>query len=257
MRVGKIIGVVAVGLATTFGLAMIHPFGNPRIVAAESRDTLLRGTGMPEQTRYVLMTKCADCHSNTTHWPLYSRIAPASWLIERDVTEGRKHLNLSHWLELSGDQRQVLGSEISQQVKKGHMPPLQYRLIHWSANLASSDIASLALLSPSEANGDGHPQAGDAVRGKTVFERKCTGCHSLDSDHEGPRLHGVYGRKAGTSPGFEYSNAIRKSGLIWTDENLERWLSDSDAMIPESAMGFSVPKPQDRADIIAFLKTQK
>jgi cytochrome c len=151
----------------------------------------------------------------------------------------------------------VLGVEIIQQARKGNMPPLQYRLAHWNARITSADIAALALLSSQEASDDGMIQASDAVRGKSVFERKCAGCHSLESNHEGPRLRGVYGRKAGTSPGFKYSAAMLNSSLTWTDTNLERWLRDSDAMLPESAMGFSVPKPQDRADIIEFLKTQK
>jgi cytochrome c len=98
---------------------------------------------------------------------------------------------------------------------------------------------------------------GDATRGRALFERKCTGCHDLESDREGPHLRGVYGRKAGSIKGFKYSDALRRSQLTWTDANLERWLRDSDAMLPQSNMGFSVPKPQDRSDLIAFLKEQR
>jgi cytochrome c len=56
-------------------------------------------------------------------------------------------------------------------------------------------------------------------------------------------------------PDFDYSSAIKKSGLVWNDTNLERWLRGTDAMVPDSNMGFSVPKAQERADVIAFLKT--
>jgi cytochrome c len=256
VRSGAFAGVVAIGIAMTLGSALIHPFGDPRRRPVGSRETLLQGSDMPEQTRRVLVTKCADCHSDTTHWPLYSHTAPASWLVERDAARGREHLNLSHWLELSNDRRQVLGAEINQQTRMANMPPLQYRLVHWSARLSPSDIAALALLSPRQADNNFVLEAGDAVRGKALFERKCTGCHSLDSDHEGPHLRGVYGRKAGTSPGFDYSRAVRDSGVVWTGANLERWLRDSDAMLSDSKMGFSVPKTQDRADIIEFLRTQ-
>jgi cytochrome c len=96
---------------------------------------------------------------------------------------------------------------------------------------------------------------GDPGRGKDVFERRCTGCHALDADREGPHLRGVYGRKAGSVPGFDYSDALKNSGLVWGDDTLEHWLRDTDAMVPGSAMGFSVPKAQERADVIAFLKS--
>lgn len=248
--------VATLGIAMVGG-ALIHPFGNPRSVAAASRETLLQGSDIPEKTKRVLLAKCADCHSDATHWPLYSRTAPASWLVERDIAQGRKHLNLSHWSELPADRRQLLGAEINREVKKGDMPPLQYRLVHWGAALTRSDLAALAFLSIKEADTPTVPLLGDAFRGKDVFERKCTGCHSLDADHKGPRLRGVYGRKAGTSPGFAYSDAVRHSGLTWTGANLDRWLTDTDAMMPESQMGFSVPKAQDRADIIAFLQGHK
>jgi cytochrome c len=96
---------------------------------------------------------------------------------------------------------------------------------------------------------------GDSARGKAVFERRCTGCHALDADREGPHLRGVYGRRAGTVPGFDYSDALRSSDLVWGDDTLDRWLRDTDAMVPGSAMGFSVPRAQERADVIAFLKS--
>ena len=56
-------------------------------------------------------------------------------------------------------------------------------------------------------------------------------------------------------PDFNYSPALKNSGLTWNDTTLDLWLRDTDAAVPNSNMGFSVPKAQDRADIIAFLKT--
>ena len=96
---------------------------------------------------------------------------------------------------------------------------------------------------------------GDATRGQALFERRCTGCHAIDENREGPRLRGVYGRKAGTVPTFNYSTALRNSGVAWTEENLNRWLTDSDAMIAGSEMGFAVGREQERADLIAYLKS--
>jgi cytochrome c len=175
--------------------------------------------------------------------------------MEWDVTRGREHMNLSDWSGLSEDRQQTLGAAITQQTRHGGMPPLQYRLLHWSAALTDADLRALALLNLTGVAEASEPREGDPSHGKAVFERKCTGCHSLDSDHEGPRLRGVYGRKAGSVSGFQYSVAMKKSGTVWTEVNLERWVRDSDAMLPGTEMGFSVPKVQDRADLIAFLKT--
>jgi cytochrome c len=243
-------------LAAGFGLAQYHPFGNPRSVPLQMRAELLSGAQMPESAKRILIEKCANCHSNASSWPIYSNVAPVSWLIERDVVEGRERFNLSRWRELAPDRQETLAEEIVRQANKGSMPPLRYRLIHWNANLSAADKAALSALAP-EAVEDTSAAPGDPVRGKAAFERRCTGCHALDSDREGPHLRGVYGRTAGTALGFDYSEGVRTSGLIWNDANIERWLRDTEAMIPDSKMGFRVPKAQDRADIIAFLKTAR
>jgi cytochrome c len=241
-------------LAVSLCLAQFHPFGNPRSAPQQSRDALLQNVGIPEGARKTLISKCADCHSDATHWTIASRTAPASWLIERDVAEGRRHLNFSHWQELSADQREVLAQQIVQRARNGSMPPLQYRLLHWQANLAPPDRVALA--SFGERNNDAGPiTPGDATRGRALFERRCTSCHALDTNREGPRLRGVYGRRAGSVPDFEYSTSVRSSGLTWTGTNLEKWLTDTDSMIPDNKMGFSVAKAQDRADLIAFLRS--
>ena len=95
---------------------------------------------------------------------------------------------------------------------------------------------------------------GDADRGKDLFERRCTGCHSLDQDKEGPHLRGVYGRKAGTVPTFTYSDAVKSAQITWSDKTLEKWLTDTESLIPGNDMTFRVPNPEERADIIQFLK---
>ena len=100
-------------------------------------------------------------------------------------------------------------------------------------------------------------EPGDAARGEAVLKHRCTGCHALDADREGPRLRGVYGRKSASVAGFAYSAALRKSGVVWDDVALDKWLADTDAAIPGNDMGFRLPKEQDRADLIAYLKTAK
>jgi cytochrome c len=89
---------------------------------------------------------------------------------------------------------------------------------------------------------------------KALFEKRCGGCHALDRDKEGPRLRGVYGRAAGTIESFQYSEALKKSGIKWTDENLDKWLSDTDKLVPDNDMTFHVEKADERNAIIAYLK---
>jgi len=97
-------------------------------------------------------------------------------------------------------------------------------------------------------------QQADADRGHELFDRRCGGCHSLDNDKEGPRLRGVYGRKAGLVPSFKYSDALAKSGVTWDDASLDKWLTDPDKFIPNADMDFHLEKADERADVIAYLK---
>jgi len=212
---------------------------------------------MPSDAKAVLITKCADCHSSETRWPAYARIAPGSWLIERDIVEARKRMDLSQWEKLPADRQDVLTAKIVQEAKSGDMPPLQYLALHWNAKLSEADVQALSTMAKraggSEAAVAG---AGDAAHGKAVFEKRCTGCHAMEVDREGPRLAGVFGRKAGSVPGFTYSTGLRNSGLTWNHVTLEKWLSDPDVMVPDNNMGFSVPRAEERRDLIAYFAQQ-
>jgi cytochrome c len=186
---------------------------------------------------------------------MYARIAPGSWLIERDIVKAREVMNLSSWEEISADKQDVLKAKIVREAKSGEMPPVQYLALHWTAKLSPGDVQALAILGQHAGGSDaGAAGQGDPVRGKAVFEKRCTGCHALDADREGPRLAGVFGRKAGSVAGFTYSAGLKKSGLTWDEANLDKWLSDPDVMVPDNAMSFSVAKALERRDIIAFLK---
>jgi len=250
--------VATLTVAAIMGLGFVHPFGNPRAEPAEGRGTLLKGANMPGAAKTVLVTKCADCHSSETRWPVYARIAPGSWLIERDIAEARKKMDLSRWEQMPADKQAVLTAKIVEEAKSGDMPPLQYLALHWGAKLSKADVKTLSMLG----KGSGGNEAalagdGDAVRGKAVFEKRCTGCHAMDVDREGPRLAGAYGRKSGSVPGFTYSAGLKNLGLTWNDATLERWLSDPDMVVPDNNMSFSVPKAEERQDVIAYLKQQR
>jgi len=91
------------------------------------------------QTLALAKRVCFDCHSNETVWPWYTNIAPVSWLIQRDVDEGRRALNFSDWQ--GGNSRRV--AEIPRVIQRGSMPPIQYTLIHQNAILSSTEKQQL------------------------------------------------------------------------------------------------------------------
>jgi cytochrome c len=249
--------IAALTVAGMMGLGYVHPFGNPRAEPANGLGTLLQGANIPADAKAVLVTKCADCHSSETRWPVYARVAPGSWLIERDIVEARKKMDLSRWEEMPAEKQEVLTAKIIQEAKSGDMPPLQYLALHWDAKLSKADVQALSMLGKSAGGSEAAlAGAGDAAHGKSVFEKRCTGCHAMETNtgREGPQLGGVFGRKAGSVAGFAYSAGLKNSGLTWTDATLEKWLSDPDLMVPDNKMSFSVPKAEERRDLIAYFK---
>jgi cytochrome c len=115
-------------------------------------------------------------------------------------------------------------------------------------------VAILALaaswaVQPSKAEGQGGQD------GKSLFEKRCSGCHALDADHEGPRLRGVFGKPAGTVKTFKYSDSFQKATFRWDEAKLDKWLTDTESVLPDNDMGFRVPKPEERTAIISYLKS--
>jgi hypothetical protein len=90
-------------------------------------------------TRALAKQACFDCHSNETEWPAYSRVAPVSWLIQRDVSQGRAVLNFSEW-----QRPQEEATEAAEEVLEGEMPLRIYRLMHAHARLSAADRERLA-----------------------------------------------------------------------------------------------------------------
>lgn len=96
--------------------------------------------------------------------------------------------------------------------------------------------------------------APDALRGEQLYAR-CLACHALAYDRVGPRHCGLFGRLAGSVPGFSYSPAMKNSKITWNDKTLDRFLAKPLAMVPGSTMTYDgVPDPNERADLIAYLK---
>ncbi|HEX2113752.1 MAG TPA: c-type cytochrome [Alphaproteobacteria bacterium] len=99
-------------------------------------------------------------------------------------------------------------------------------------------------------------QAADAARGGELYESRCFGCHSLDANRIGPMHRGVFGRKAGSVADFAYSAAVKNAAVVWDEATLDRWLANTQAVIPGTRMNFRVANAEDRADIIAYLKKE-
>jgi len=91
----------------------------------------------------VLERSCYDCHSNRTKWPWYSNVAPVSWLVANDVSEGREHLNFSHWREYAAKDRERLAQEAVEEVEKGAMPIKIYLLLHRGAKVDGKELELL------------------------------------------------------------------------------------------------------------------
>ncbi len=96
---------------------------------------------------------------------------------------------------------------------------------------------------------------GDATRGAEVYASRCGGCHSVDADRVGPRHTGVFGRRAGTVEGFDYSPALKTSAVVWDAKSLNRWLTDPESLVVGQRMGYSLGDAALRADVIAYLAT--
>jgi cytochrome c len=96
--------------------------------------------------------------------------------------------------------------------------------------------------------------AKDPRRGRDTFEKRCTGCHALDKIRVGPALRSVYGRKAGQDAQFTYSDALKAAAVTWDESTLDRWLTDTESVIPDNDMSFRLNDPAERASIIAYLR---
>lgn len=124
-------------LALLFLLAFVHPFGNAKI--ADESKQLMSSAEIGTPVLDVLQRSCQNCHSERTTWPAYSHLAPISWLIEKDVHDGRAHWNMSKWDQYSIEDREHILSQIGPMVRNRKMPLPQYLLLHPEAKLTDAD----------------------------------------------------------------------------------------------------------------------
>lgn len=126
---------VGVGTVVLFGVVQAVPYGrshsNPPVLAEPRWDSAT--------TRALAANACFDCHSNLTTWRWYSNIAPASWLVERDVSGGRSQFNFSEW----NKPQDVSIGDVTDSIRSGSMPPWFYTLLHSSAGLSAAEKSAL------------------------------------------------------------------------------------------------------------------
>jgi cytochrome c len=95
---------------------------------------------------------------------------------------------------------------------------------------------------------------GDPERGRIVYAQ-CQICHQIQRNGIGPKHLGLFGRKAGSLRDYNYSTALKNSGIVWNEQTLDRWLQGPSKMVPGTKMIFAgLSDPQERADVIAYLK---
>jgi mono/diheme cytochrome c family protein len=130
----RIVRLILLGLIGLFVLIQFVPYGrdhtNPQVTAEPKWDS--------QRTRELAAGSCFDCHSNLTEWPWYTNVAPMSWLVQRDVDEGRLTLNFTQW-----DQPQAEVDEVFDVIAEGEMPPWSYTLTHRDASLSDAERQEL------------------------------------------------------------------------------------------------------------------
>ena len=115
--------------------------------------------------------------------------------------------------------------------------------------LPAASLAVLLAAAPHAWSADG-----DAGRGEEIYHR-CLACHALNANRVGPKHCGLFGRRSGTVPDYQYSSAMKKYGVIWNEETLAHFIQNPMQVVPGTKMGYAgIKDPQERADLIAYLK---
>ena len=129
------------------------------------------------------------------------------------------------------------------------MQSLAYRFAIASLLLVGAQFAIAQSTAPAA--------AGSAIKGKEIYDARCSACHSVDDNRVGPMHLGVFGRKAGGVKSYRYSDALAKSKVIWNRDSLTAWLANPEMLIPGQRMGYAMDNDKDREDVVAYLATLK
>ena len=122
---------------------------NPQFTSAQTIEGMIE---VPRDVEVTLTRACADCHSNQTRWPWYSRVAPASWFVIDHVNHGRRFINLSTWVRPGHEPQDSIDrlKAMCREVQKGEMPLTSYELIHWHSRIYADDATRICEWSETE-----------------------------------------------------------------------------------------------------------
>ncbi len=121
-----------------------------------------------------------------------------------------------------------------------------------------SFISCLLLMTASMGMAQPSPYtASNALKGKEIYDARCSACHSVNDNRVGPMHLGVFGRKAGGVKNYPYSEALNKSKVVWSRDTLTAWLANPEMLIPGQRMGYAMDNATDREDVVAYLATLK
>ena len=168
---------------TSLLLGRVHPFGDAALYAPKAAPgPIMAHSSVPPDVRATLEAKCADCHSMQTRPYIYGRFAPVSWLMERDILEGRRQMNLSAWDTYSADQQLTFEAKIVREMKVRAMPLPQYRMIHWNARITDGDVLAFVrwaretpAFAPTPTAEESDPVRGEAGLREAVHRLPCDG----------------------------------------------------------------------------------
>jgi hypothetical protein len=138
-RLGGRAGFAVSSLLVVWLLAsvLVHPL--PHKASDRADAPLLLGADVPASVADVFLNACVNCHSEKTHWPWYSYLAPASWIIENDVKRARERLNLSCWDSLDAAEQRVLLTAIATVIENREMPLHRYVVLHPGVMVSTND----------------------------------------------------------------------------------------------------------------------
>ncbi len=143
MKRALVIAVTAAAVALAFAQVAQPERSNPPVAPGASFAEVVKPPAVVES---AVNRACRDCHSHETVWPWYSRIAPVSWMVARDVREGRARLNLSQWNVYGPEMSKMRIRAMCREVTTGEMAPAYYRPLHRGARLTQAEMSAICAL---------------------------------------------------------------------------------------------------------------
>lgn len=140
----KVIKITLVIIALSLMAIQFIPNEMPENKPVNNNDDIIGSGLVPLEITGILKTSCYDCHSNQTRFPWYSKMAPSSWLLARDIKTGRKNLNFSQWNSYSKRKKISRLESIREEVTSGEMPLPKYTIIHRKARLNEKQISAIS-----------------------------------------------------------------------------------------------------------------